>query len=165
MNIEASPTTEDLQRQLRDMTERTLSPVARYGHLLLLLVSTGLGISILSLLLTEPSLPPRTQAAFIAMVAIAGCWVGYSLWTLVQRRPLLQAHRVLAGCLASAFSGLFAGTALTVAIVTGSAAAWLAGALGAAMTAIALLLLVRARRQRRALQDRRADLQRALSGQ
>lgn len=46
----------------------------------------------------------------------------------------------------------------------GARAAWLAGGLGVVMLAVALVLLVRGHRQRRALLARRDELQRALSG-
>lgn len=165
MNTETTSNTQDLHSQLRELTERTLSPAGRYAHVLLLLAAIAMGIVVLALLLTEATLPLRTQAAFGAMVMIAACWVGYSLWALFHRRPLLHAHRVVAGTLASTFSGLFAVVTLITAVITGAVAAWLAGGMGVLMLGVALALLVRARRQRQALQDRRDALQRALAGE
>lgn len=164
MNIEATHNTDHLHRQLRELTERNLSPAGRYAHVLLLLAAASAGIVVAALLLTEPALPLRTRAAFGVMVLIAGSWVAYSCWVLFFRRPLLQARRVAAGYLASGFSGLFAGVALVAAIVTGAAAAWLAGGLGALMLGVALLLLARARRNRSALRARRDELVRTLAG-
>lgn len=163
MNTETTSNTQELHRQLRELTERTLSPAGRYAHVLLLLAAIAMGIVVLALLLTEPSLPLRTQAAFGAMVVIAACWVGYSLWVLFHRRPLLHAHRVVAGTLATVFSGVFASVTLIAAVVTGAAAAWLAGGLGVVMLVIALGLLVHARRRRLVLLARRDELQRALA--
>jgi protein-S-isoprenylcysteine O-methyltransferase Ste14 len=111
--------------------------------------------------LIEPALPPRTLAAFGAMLVIAASWVGYSAWAL-YRRPLMHAHRVVAGILATAFSGLFAVATLTAAAMTGSNAVLLAGGLGVVMLAVALGLLVRSHRHRRALLARRDELQREL---
>lgn len=165
MNIEATSNPDDLHRQLRELTERTLSPAARYAHVLLLLAAAAVGIVVAALLLTEPALPLRTRAAFGVMVLIAGSWVAYSCWVLLRRRPLLQAHRVVAGYLASGFSGLFTFVVLAAAIVTGAAAAWLAGGLGMVMLGAALMLLARARRNRRALRARRDELARALAGE
>ncbi|MDZ7788937.1 MAG: hypothetical protein U5L08_00290 [Xanthomonadales bacterium] len=161
LNTPTTSNEQELHRQLRELTEKTLSPTGRYAHLLLLVAAACMGVLVLALLLTEPALPFRTQAAFGAMLLIAASWVGYSAWTLF-RRPLMHAHRVVAGTLASAFSGLFAVVAFTAAAMTQSQAAWLAGGLGALMLAVALILLARARRQRRALLARRDALEQAL---
>ena len=164
MNIEATSNPTELHRQLRELTERTLSPAGRYAHVLLLLAAAAIGIVVAALLLTEPALPLRTQAAFGVMVLIAGAWVAYSSWVLLHSRPLLQAHRVVAAYLATGFSGLFACVALAAVIVTGAAPAWFAAALGTLMLVAAVVLLVRARRNRNALQARRDELMRALGG-
>jgi len=163
MNNDTTSNTTDLRRQLRELTEQSLSPIGRYAHVLLLLAAACVGIVVAALLLTEPALPLRTQLAFGAMVAIAGSWVCYASWVLLRRRPLLQAHRVAAGYLACGFSGLFAGAALVTAIVTGSPAAWFAAGQGVLMLVIALMLLVRAHRQRDELQARRDRLVKALA--
>lgn len=162
MNTPTTSKDQDLHRQLRELTEKMLSPMGRYAHVLLLVAAACMGLLVLALLLTEPALPLRTQAAFGVMLLIAASWVGYSAWTLTHRRPLMHAHRVVAGTLASAFSGLFAVAALTAAAMTHSQAALLAGGLGTLMLTIALALLIKARRQRRALLARRDALQRAL---
>jgi len=164
LNIEANSTSIELHRQLRKLTERTLSPVARYAHVMLLLVAAAVGIVVAALLLTEPALPLRTRAAFGVMCLIAASWVAYACWVLLRRRPLLQAHRVVAGYLSTVFSGLFAGAAMAAGIATGAPAAWFAGALGVVMFALAVMLLVRARRNYSELQARRDELVRALAG-
>lgn len=162
MNTETTTDRQELHRQLRELTEKTLSPAGRYAHVLLMLAAAAMGILVLALLLSEPALPLRTQAAFGAMLVIAMCWVGYSLWALLHRRPLLHAHRVVAGWLATAFSGLFALVTLAAAVITGARAAWLAGGLGVVMLAVALVLLWTARRRQATLRARRDALQAAL---
>ncbi len=164
MTIEATPNVTELHRQLRELTEKSLSPVGRYAHVLLLLAAAFVGIVVAALLLTEPALPLRTRSAFGMIVVIAGIWVAYACWVLLRRRPLLLAHRVVAGYLACGFSGLFALVTLVAAIVTGESAAWLASSQGGLMFIIAVLLLVRARRQRDALTARRDALARTLAG-
>ena len=161
MNNPAAYDPRDLHRELKALNERTLSPTGRYAHVLLMVAATAMGSLVLALLLTEPALPLRTQAAFGAMLVIAASWVGYSAWALF-RRPLMHAHRAVAGILATAFSGLFAVATLTAAAMTGSNAALLAGGLGVVMLAVALGLLVRSHRHRRALLARRDELQREL---
>lgn len=160
MNTPTDP--HDLHAQLRELTERNLSPAGRYGHVLLMMVAACMGCLVLALLVTEPALPLRTQAAFGTMLLIAACWVGYSAWARFHRRPLLHAHRVVAGYLATAFSGLFAVAALTAAAITGATAAWLAGGMGAVLLAVAIAMLLRAHRQRGVLLRRRDELERAL---
>lgn len=162
MNAETNDDPRALRQKLRDLTERTLSPAGRYAHVLLLLAAAAAGVLVLALLLTEPSLPLRTQTAFGTMLAIAGAWVGYSAWVLLHRRPLMHAHRVVAACLATAFSGLFAVATLTAAAMTGAQAAALAGGVGVVMLGAAIGLLVHAHRRRRALLARRDELMRAL---
>jgi peptidoglycan/LPS O-acetylase OafA/YrhL len=163
MNTSTDYRPNDLHRQLKELTERSLSPTGRYAHVLLMVVAAGMGSLVAALLITEPALPFRTQAAFGVLVAIAACWVGYSAWALF-RRPLMHAHRVVAGTLATTFSGLFAVATLTAAVMTESHAAGLAGAMGLVMLAIAVALLLRAHRQRRALLSRRDEIERALAG-
>jgi hypothetical protein len=163
MNASTARHPDDLHRQLDELTERSLSPTGRYAHVLLMVAAAGMGVLVAALLLTEPALPFRTQVAFGVLVAIAACWVAYSAWALL-RRPLMHAHRVVAGTLATAFSGLFAVATLTAAAMTRSNAAWLAGALGLVMLVIAVALLLRAHRQRAALLARRDELERALGG-
>jgi hypothetical protein len=162
MSTERIPNQNDLHRQLQDLTEKTLSPVGRYGHVLLLLAAAGMGVLVLALLITEPALPLRTQAAFGAMLAIAACWVGYSTWALLRRRPLMHAHRVVAGAMATAFTGLFTAVALTTGALTAAPAAWWAGGMGAVMLIVALSLLLLALRTRSALLTRREELRRGL---
>ena len=164
MNSEATSSPNELHRQLRELTERTLSPAARYAHVMLLLIATAVGIVVAALLLTEPALPLRTRAAFGVMCLIAASWVAYACWVLLRRRPLLQAHRVVAGYLSTVFSGLFACAAIGAGIATGAPAAWFAGSLGAVMFAVAVMLLVRARWNRSELRARRDELVRALAG-
>jgi hypothetical protein len=163
MNASTDRQPKNLRRQLEELTRRSLSPTGRYAHVLLMVAAAGMGALVGALLLTEPALPFRTRAAFGVLVVIAACWVGYSAWALF-RRPLLHAHRVVAGTLATAFCGLFAMVTLTAAVMTESRAAWLAGALGLVMLAIAVALLLRAHRQRAALLSRRDALERALGG-
>lgn len=165
MNTQTTTDRQELHRQLRELTSKALSPAGRYAHLLLMLAAACMGVLVLALLLTEPALPLRTQVAFGTMLAVAASWVAYSAWVLRRRRPLLQAHRVVAGYMATAFSALFAVATLTAAAMTGSQAAALAGAIGVVMSAVAAGLLVSAHRRHGALLARRDALQRAISGE
>jgi hypothetical protein len=163
MNTPSNPNHPDLHRQLRELTETTLSPAGRYAHVLLMLAAACMGVIVLALLLTEPALPLRTQAAFGTMLAVAASWVAYSAWALMHRRPLMLAHRVVAGWMAFAFTGLFTVAAFTAAAITAALAAAWAGSLGAVMWAAALGLLVHARHRQRALLARRDELRRLVA--
>jgi hypothetical protein len=162
MNTSTHRHTDDLHRQLQRLTEKGLSPRARYGHVLLMVFAAGMGVLVAALLATEPDLPFRTQAAFSALMVISAGWVGYTAWALA-RRPFMYAHRVVAAVLASCATGLFAAVTLTVAVLTHSATAWLAGSMGLVMLGLAVVLLRHARSKRRSLLARRDELQRVLA--
>ncbi|MGB0514103.1 MAG: hypothetical protein ACPGJE_04585 [Wenzhouxiangellaceae bacterium] len=152
----------DVHAMLHELTDRSLSPVARYGHVVLLLAAAGMAALILALLLTEPALPARTQLAFGALLLIAGGWIAYAGWVLSNRRPMFQRHRVVAGWMAIAFSGGFALISALAGMFTGATAAWAASAFGSLMLAVAVLLLRRARKRAFELEARRAALLRAM---
>ena len=152
----------ELRAKLRDLTDRTLSPAARYAHVALLLAAAGMAALMLALLLTEPGLPVRTVLAFGALLLIASGWIAYAGWVLSNRRPMLQRHRVVAGGMATGFSGSFVLVAAVAGMVTGAAAAWAAAALGGLMLVVAVLLLVRARKRTLELESRRDALLRVL---
>lgn len=156
---------EGLRAELRELTDRTLSPRARYGHLVLLLGASAMGVLVLSLLMTEPALPLRTQAAFGAMMIIALGWVAYAAWVLSRRRPLFQRHRVVAASMGTGFSAVFAAVTAAAAWLTGSAAAAMASALGAVFVGVGVVLFVRARGRRNALLERRDALMDALAAE
>ena len=119
---------------------------ARLGHelsmtrrlLLVLLVVVSLGISsgVASLLVTEAALPPRTQAAFAAIVAMGLAWATFGLWALTTRRALYAKQRVVATRLALLFGLAYTGGCLVL-FLSGVPAGAAAGTLGAAMTLVA----------------------------
>jgi len=145
-----------LQARLLALNAQVLSTPSRYGHVALLLAAALMAVLLASLLATEPALPARTGAAMQAMLAIAVCWCGYAGWVLSARRPLLARHRVVAGGMAVAFTGLFAAATAALAWSTRTPGFVLAAGTGALLLALAIGVLVRARRRRRtllALQD------------
>lgn len=154
----------DLHARLQELTDRSLSHAARYGHVGVLLAASGIAVLVAALLLTEPGLPPRTMLAFGGLLVVAACWIGYSGWVLSRRRPLFQRHRVVAGTMATVFSGAFTLAATGAALVTGSTLAWTAALMGAGMLVFAALLLARARRRHDALVARRDELLRERAG-
>jgi hypothetical protein len=145
---------------LRQLVETELSMTARTGHVALLLVSILMTLGIVSLWVTEPALPVRTQVAFGVMTAIGVSWAVFALRVLTSRRVLYARHRIVAGRMAVTFTSVFAAGAGTLAYFTGSAGAYLALALGSVMVAVAVWLLVRARRAMARLDARRQVLQR-----
>ncbi|HET9473827.1 MAG TPA: hypothetical protein VFO82_08035 [Steroidobacteraceae bacterium] len=147
---------------IRGLARDELSIRARIGYVALLLVAAAMTAVVLSLWLTEPALPARTQAAF-GVISLIGCaWVGFALWALTARRPLFARDAVIAGTLAVVFTSLFVTGALGAVIVSGAAAAFGALATGVVMLAVAVWNLIGARRRHAALAARRRELENAL---
>ncbi|MFE2546104.1 transmembrane transport protein [Actinacidiphila glaucinigra] len=102
---------------------------------------------------TEPrALPVRTQAVFAGLIAVGLAWAAVAAWALTRRRPLYAQDQVVGARLAlvvSAVTGIV-GTVLAAARGTTTAVLTTA-AVGTVLTAIAGLLLARARSRRREL--------------
>ena len=153
-------TPEDVQVRLA----AELSRRGRIGHVLLLLVGLGVAVGISSLLLTEPALPNRTRAAFVAIVLIALGWTTYAWWALTRRDVLLARHRIVAARMAVAFCGLFVvGSVVLVWAGPSAPAALMSAGTGALAFGAAWAALRRARRHVDFLLRRRAELERALA--
>jgi len=147
---------------IRRLAQGELSMKARIGYVALLLVAAAMTAMVLSLWLTEPALPARTQAAFGVMSLIGGAWVSFALWALMARRPLFARDAVIAGALSVVFTSMFVTGALVAVIVSGAAAAFGALGTGVVMLAISVWNLASARRRHAALAARRRELESAL---
>jgi hypothetical protein len=147
---------------IRRLAQGELSIKARIGYVSLLLVAAAMTAVVLSLWLTEPVLPARTQTAFGVMSLIGGAWVSFALWALTARRPLFARDAVIAGTLAVVFTSVFVAGALGAVIVSGAAAAFGALGTGVVMLGIAVWNLVSASRRHAALAARRRELESAL---
>ena len=152
-----------LAGELRRLTVLELSRRARAGYVGLLLGASAMTAVVGGLLLTEPSLPPRTSIALAVMVAIGLSWVGFAAWVLTRKRILLGRDRVVASRMALAFNSLFVAGCVAAAAITGAAAAFAAMAMGVAMLGVAAGLWIRARRQFEHLTTRRQQLERELA--
>ena len=153
---DGTPSIETLQQLARE--QFSLGVRLRYvGLALAAAMATGV---VASLLLTEPQLPPRTQAAFAAMIAIGVAWIAFATWVLSERRPLLASHRVVAGRMAVTFCAVFATGAGVAAATTFAPAAFGALATGVAMLVAAVAMLLHANRRRAQLLARRDELSR-----
>lgn len=141
-------TAEEMQR----IVAGELSLRSRILYVALLVVSLLVAGGVGSLLLTEPSLPQRTVIAFIAIVSIALAWTAYAAWVLTRRRVLLAGHRILAARMAIAFTSAFVLGALLLAM-------WPAVLFGFVLLAIAMAMLVHARRRFEELMARRRELE------
>jgi hypothetical protein len=146
------------------LAETHISFRSRAGHLALLLASAGMVTVIAALLATEPALPLRTMIAFGALLAIGLAWIVYAVWVLTTRRTLLANHRVVAGSIATAAAAIFTGGAILLGLMLQMRAAWAAAGMGMVLLAVAAALLLRARRQYRALLARRRELEVRLKG-
>ena len=153
-----------LAGELRRLTVLELSRRARAGYVCLLLAASAMTAVVGGLLLTEPSLPPRTSIALAVMVAIGLSWVFFAAWVLTRRRILLGKDRVVAGRMAVAFNSLFVAGCVLAAAITGAPSAFAAMALGLVMLGVAGGLWIRARRQFEHLTTRRQQLERQLAG-
>lgn len=115
---------------------------------------------------TEPSLPARTQIAFGLLLVFVLTWSGFLLWTLTRRKVLLVRHRVLAGRLAVLFCSLFTFGALALGLTQPDqrATGFSAAGMGGFLLLVAVVLLIAAQRRYRELTARRRYLERELEG-
>jgi hypothetical protein len=144
---------------LERLARTELSLGRRLAHVLLALVASAMTIVVVSLLLTEPALPPRTMTALALLAVIGLGWVGYSVWVLSSRRVMLARQRVVAGRLAVAFAGTFTGGCVGLAFTSAAPAAWPATAMSVMLLAAALALWRRAEAAHAVLLARRAALE------
>jgi protein-S-isoprenylcysteine O-methyltransferase Ste14 len=147
------------EKNVLQLLETQLSFRSRGGHLALLLGATGMSAVIAALLATETALPHRTVVALGTLLAIGASWMAYAAWVLTARRTLLAGHRVIAGRIAVAAATIFMVGALALAMATEAPSAYAASGLGIVMLGIAMAVLVRAKRNHRTLQQRRAELE------
>lgn len=155
-------TQKDSMAMVQRLAQGELSVKARLGYVALLLMSSATTAGILSLWVTEPMLPPRTQLAFFAMTLIGASWATLAVWALATRRILLARDRVIAGRMSVAFTGLFLAAAIAAVIISATTAAFAAMVTGAVMFVIALRVLAGARRRFAELNARRAELEMGL---
>ena len=149
---------------VRRLADTELSVPSRLGHVALLLAALGMTILVVSLWLTEPALPLRTQLAFATMTAIGLSWSAFAIWVLTSRRILFARERIVAGRMAVTFAAVFTAAALAAAAATGAAAALAAGGTGMVMVTVAVVILRRAHRTSARLMARRDVLERELAG-
>jgi hypothetical protein len=141
----------DVQKLVRD----ELSTGARLGYTALAVSSLSVSAVVASLLMTEPSLPFRTQAAFV-VIALGGlAWTALAVWVLTRRRVLLANHRVAASTLATTLAAMFLVGAVALRNRAGMAAVLFNGA----MLVVAVIWAVRARRRVAELSRRRRALE------
>jgi len=152
-----SPQMKSLQ-DVRALAGAQLSLKARLGYVALLLAAAAMSTVILSLWITEPALPSRTQVAFGAMTLIGISWMGLALWALSTRRVLYARDRVIAGGMAVAFTSIFVVGAGAAVAIANNPAAYGALFTGAVMLAVALRVWAGARRRFAELSVRRAAL-------
>lgn len=112
-----------LEARLRSLTQRTLSSPARYFHVAVLVLALIMCSLLGALLLTEHSLPIRTQLAFVGLLALGAGWVAYAGWALATRDTLLVHQRLAAGWMAVAGTGAFFLCSAVAALVTTSSVA------------------------------------------
>ncbi len=158
----ADPSTTTLELELQRLTAGALSPLARYGHVALLLTATLMSVLLAALLATEPALPGRTQAALSVLLLIGIGWIGYATWVLRQRRPLLGQHRIVAARMAVGFTGVFFAGALALGASSGNATYHAAASVGASLLVLAFATLMQAHWRVAELQRQRQELQRQI---
>ena len=106
---------------------------------------------------TEPGLPPRTRVAFAALVSIGLFWAAFGGWAVTRRAPLFARDRVVAGWLGVGAWLVFTAGALIIAVLRHRLGLSLGGVV-VALGVLAAVNLRAARRTRRALMRRRAEL-------
>jgi hypothetical protein len=151
-------------QELRELTASELSLPSRLRYVCLLLIASTMTAIVTALLLTETALPARTSIALAVLAVIGASWVIFAAWVLTRKRVLFNSHRIVAGRLAVIFCSVFTIGALSLGFAMSNAGAFAAAAMGTAMLAAAIVLLLRARRRFASLSKRRAELERALDG-
>ena len=151
-------------KKIQAMAGGELSLKARLGYVSLLLVSAAVTTVVVSLWVTESTLPVRTQFAFAVMSAIGASWMTLAGWALRARRPLFARDRVIAGGMAVTFSTLFLVGCLAAVLIMGGAASYGALGTGVVMLIAALVALASARRRFAALDLRRRELAAQIGG-
>jgi len=149
---------------LQRLVDAELSLPSRLGYVALLLAALTMTTVVGTLWATEPALPPRTQLAFGAIVAIGSSWVAFALRVLTHRRVLLARHRIVAGRMAVTFTSFFVLAALALGATTGGSGPYKAAAVGIVMLAAAVVVLVHAHRSFDRLAARRDVLRREIEG-
>lgn len=147
-----------MQISVEDMKQRVKAEVAlpsRLRHTALLVAGLGMATLSTSLLLTEPALPGRTQAAFVTMALAGLAWAVFAGWVLARRRVLFGRQEIVAARLAVAITVVFAAGAIAVRERTGGGAVITA----AAMCAAAIFMLWRAHHRVARLSARRRVLE------
>ena len=153
----------DLHTCLAELTDRSLSRSARYGHLALTVVATCMTAMLATVLLTETWLPARTVVSMWVLFGIGCAWTLFGLRVLSRKRPLLANREVIAGGMALGFSAIFTIGAAIVGVASGGRGVTGVSTLGATMTLVALAVLVRALMRRAELRALRDRLERELS--
>ena len=146
----------------RELMAAEIALPSRIGYTALLLVAVAGAAVTGSLLATEPHLPARTRVAFAALTAMGVLWAAFAAWVLARRRALFGRQHVVAGWMAVVFSTLLATGSIALARSLPGWSVWPA-VVGVAMLAIAVVVLVRARRRVAALARRRAEIERQLN--
>jgi hypothetical protein len=132
---------------------------SRAGHLALLIISAFASVAMASLLATEEGVPMRATVALAGILSLNLIWMAYAAWVLTARQPMLLNHRVVAGRISVAATAAFTLGSAAIGIATGATSGWMAALLGIGLLSVAVTLLIRARRDFRALQLRRATLE------
>lgn len=147
-----------MQISVEDMTQRVKAEVAmpsRLGHTALMVAGLGMASLSTSLLLTEPALPGRTQAAFVIITAAGLAWAAFAGWVLARRRVLFGRQEIVAARLAVGMTAVFFAGAIALRERAGAGAVITA----AVMCAAAIYLLWRAHQRVARLSERRRVLE------
>ncbi len=147
----------ELEARLRSLTQRTLSSPARYFHVAVLILALIMCSLLGALLLTEHTLPTRTQLAFVGLLALGAGWVAYAGWALATRDTLLVHQRLAAGWMAVAGTSAFLLCSAVAVMVTGTNMAIAALVAASTLLIAALMILAgawRRTRELRSLKDR-----------
>jgi heme exporter protein D len=156
--------------EIRSLVNAERGRAAGLRHIALLLGAlTVTGINI-ALLATEPGLPPRVRGVrailFALMVAIGSCLSVFAARPLLIRGGMLFGRdKLLAARLAATFALVFTIGMWVVGrwgATGGPGYVWVAA--GLAMTAVAVVIMLRAKRRLDELKRRRAELERTLGG-
>lgn len=160
------PSIDSLQETLTRLTDQTLDPMQRVGHLLLVLaastIAAAMGYLLLSEFRTEFRISRSAMIGLWIMLMAAIAWVAYGLRVLSARLPLLANRNTIDARLAILFTATFTAGAMAFGWLAGAGPMTSAAWFGLLMLGLAVAMWVCAKRRYAALQALRIQLEQGL---
>jgi hypothetical protein len=144
--------------QVQALVRGELSGRSKILHAALLVAALAMASVVVSVWVTEATLPMRTHAAFAAVVIIALGWSVHAIRVLTHKAILLVPHQVQAARLSMAACVVFLGGCLAAWLLVGGQAPMLATLSAGVMSAVSVYNFRLATERHHTLMRRRNEL-------